>query len=60
LEFLKEAHSMTILGTLTTYLNIHNYSDSKYETALGQALEEVPKSHNKGLKRCRSESALQQ
>lgn len=51
---------MPILGTLTAYLNIHNSSDSKYETALSQALEEVPKSQNKGLKWWRSEFALQQ
>jgi hypothetical protein len=32
---------MPILGTLTAYLNIQNSSDSKYKTALSQALEEV-------------------
>lgn len=45
---------------MTAYLTLHNSSDIKYETLLSQALEEVPKSYNNGLKWCRSEFALQQ
>ena len=35
---------------MTAYLTLHNSSDIKYETLLSQALEEVPKSYNNGLK----------